>query len=292
MVKMQTSSIEKIIAKNEFYRNVFSMSMKNEFSYGTIKNLNIDTDTTKKILPVEIEKDILMEPLENSLIKTYATVSSKVGLEVPIISIQLNGADYIEDKGVLQEIQATGNSVAFGRYRDYVGIAVSDTIYIGSRDYFVNTIENLLHTAVDAVELKNIFSLTPSVDHMSFYKCGITEKQGNNIYQALKAAVLDLPKAIRSNAKIVMNSSDYLTLVEQLASMGISNVPFKQEIIIEENCLSPVVGDLSYLHINYDGEVNYDVSKDTKTGIYYFTLDFYSDIQIKLKSAFRIASVS
>lgn len=288
MGKTETIKLERLIVKNDFYRN--AMNGSREFSYGTIKALA--TDPIKKILPKQMERDILMEPLQDSLIKTYATVTNQKGLEVPILSIQLNGADYIEDMGVLQELQLTGNSIEFERHRDYVGIAVSDTIYIAAQDYFVNSVESALKTAVYTVELNNIFSLTPKVDHMSFYKCGIIEKQGSDIYQALKAAISDLPKPIKRNSKIVMNSDDYITLVEQLASMGISNIPFKQEIVIEENCIRPVVGDLSYLHINYDGEVKYDVVKNVKNGLYYFVLDFYSDIQIKLKSAFRIAAIN
>ncbi|MBV4417055.1 hypothetical protein [Clostridium tyrobutyricum] len=290
MNKILKRNTDDVAARSDFYRNAFNSTRK--FSYNTVKALAINEDQLKNILPVQVSNDILMEPITDSSIKAYATVSNKSGLEIPKLSIQLNGADYIDDDGTLQELNITGDSIQFKRYRQFIGIAITDTIYHALDDKFVSSVEQGLKTAVEAIELNNMFSLQPKYEHMSFYTCGIKEIQGNDIYETIKAAIKDLPNPIKRNAKIVINSDDYIALVELLASKGISNIPFKQEIVIEEKCVNPVVGDLSYLHINYDNKVNYDVQKSIKDGLYYFTLDFYGDIQIKLRSAFRIVSVN
>ncbi|MEV2650790.1 phage major capsid protein, partial [Paenibacillus larvae] len=62
-------------------------------------------------------------------------------------------------------------------------------------------------------------------------------------------------------------------------------------VVFCDSAESPVIGDFTYSHFNYDLNALYDREKDVKTGIEQFVVTAWFDHQIKLKSAFRIAKV-
>ncbi|WP_027625750.1 hypothetical protein [Clostridium lundense] len=281
-----------IRAKADFYRNI--LNKNNDFSWRTAEILNSDTDSLKRLIPKTMEKEILIEPLSKNSLKNYITISSIHGLEVPILSFMINGEYTLDEGDIKKEVEAKGNCIDFGRDRDLISTTVSDTVYHGTDTAFVNAVESGLRSVNEEIEIRKLFDLeaTGIYEHMSLYKSGVKKINGIDIYEALKNAIQDLPKAIRRNAKIVMSNNDYIKLVEVLAAKGISSIPFKQEIIIEEECSNPVVGDLSFIHINYDGDILYNYKKFPVDGLWYFTLTVFRDIQIKLQSAFRIVSVS
>ncbi|OWW64267.1 ATPase, partial [Enterococcus hirae 57-09-G6] len=63
-------------------------------------------------------------------------------------------------------------------------------------------------------------------------------------------------------------------------------------VIFTDAATTPVVGDFSYAHLNYDiADVLYEQYKDYDKGINYFMVTAWFDHQIKLASAFRLATI-
>ena len=67
---------------------------------------------------------------------------------------------------------------------------------------------------------------------------------------------------------------------------------FGKQVVLVDEAVDPVVGDFSYCRINYDIGSTYDTDKDVDAGIYKFVLTAWYDIKLRLKSAFRIASIT
>jgi len=63
-------------------------------------------------------------------------------------------------------------------------------------------------------------------------------------------------------------------------------------VIFMDEAEIPIVGDLRYLQINYSPDTLYDRDKDVNTGMEQFVLTNWYDIQFRLRSAFRLASVT
>lgn len=62
-------------------------------------------------------------------------------------------------------------------------------------------------------------------------------------------------------------------------------------VIFCEKATIPVVGDLRYLHLNFDGDNYFDTDKDVTKRVRYFTCNAEYDIQVVLRAAFRLAAV-
>ena len=137
-----------------------------------------------------------------------------------------------------------------------------------------------------------------SEEHMSFYDktvVNIKEVTGADMYEAITEAVADLHEDYRENAKIMMRFTDYLKIIKTLANGSATLYTAQPEqvlgkpVIFTDAAVTPVVGDFSYSHFNYDIGATYEQDKDVKTGINLFVVTAWFDHQIKLASAFRLA---
>jgi HK97 family phage major capsid protein len=261
-----------------------------------------DKNTTggEKFLPKTLSKDVLMEPLVKNPLRDLSAITQITNLEIPKLSFTLDDDDFINDTETAKELKLTGDTVSFGRNKFKVFAGVSETIINGSDANLVTTVETALQSGVAAKEKKVAFTLAPKVgeEHMSFYTSGVIEVTGTDKYKAIKAAITNLHEDYRGNAKILMSYVDYSDIIETLANGNASlySAPPEQvlgkPVVFCDSASSPIVGDFSYSHFNYDLGTLYDRDKDVKTGVELFVLTAWFDHQIKLKSAFRIAKVT
>lgn len=258
----------------------------------------------EKILPSTMTNELLHEPFVKNPLRNISTFTSVTNLEIPKVSFTLDDDDFIDDTETAKELKVEGDVVNFGRHKFKVFAGVSETILSATDTNLVQTVEAALRSGLAAKEKKVAFTKSPKQgeEHMSFYqKSGedfvIKEVKGANLYKAIKAALADLHEDYRENAKIVMRYSDYMDIIEVLANNNITLYSAQPEQVLGkpvEFCdlaEYPVVGDFSYSHFNYDPEIIYDRDKNVRTGVWDFVLTAWIDHQIKLKSAFRIASV-
>ena len=291
-----------------------TIKAKAELIKATIRNQSVPNEVKQqlgdrngtggeKLLPTTMSNELLMEPLVKNPLRDISTFTNLMNLEVPKITFTLDNDDFIADTETARELELTGDVVKFGRNKFKVFAPVSETILRGSDVNIVNSVERALESGLAAKEKKVAFAETPKSgeEHMSFYQTGankIKEVSGADIYEAIVNALADLHEDYRENATIVMNYADYTKVVKFLNNGNSTYFAAPAESIwgkpvkFIDAAKRPIVGDFSYSHFNYDLDVLYERDKNVRTGIEDFVLTAYVDHQIKLKSAFRIATVA
>ncbi|MED1021085.1 phage major capsid protein [Bacillus mycoides] len=253
----------------------------------------------EKILPSTMTNELLHEPFVKNPLRDVSTFTSVTNLEIPKVTFTLDDDDFIADTETAKELKAEGDVVTFGRNKFKVFVPISETVLAATDTNLVQTVDQALESGLAAKEKKVAFATTPKAgeEAMSFYKAGIKPVKGENLYEAITAAVADLHEDFRENATIEMRYADYMAIIKTLANGSATLYNAQPEQVLGkpvkfcDSAVNPVVGDFRYSHFNYDPNMIYDRDKDVKTGIELFVLTAWFDHKIKLKSAFRIAEV-
>ena len=254
------------------------------------------------ILPKTTASEAIVEPKKVNKLRDYIRISHESNLEIPKLTFSIADDAFIEDEATAKELKVNGSTVTFGRFKSKVYCDVSETMLLGSDINLVAEVDAGLDSAIQTKERKQLFgtALPSNETHMSFY-----EKNGGSYtipavtaetkYLAIKKAIADLGEDYRENAKIIMTFADYLDIIEALANGNATLYMAQPEqilgkpVIFCDAATIPVVGDLSYLQINYHPETISDSDKNVRTGINTFVLTAWYDIQFRLRSAFRLA---
>ena len=254
------------------------------------------------ILPKTTASEAIVEPKKVNKLRDYIRISHESNLEIPKLTFSIADDAFIEDEATAKELKVNGSTVTFGRFKSKVFCDVSETMLLGSDINLVSEVEAGLDSAIQTKEKKQLFgtTLATTEDHMSFYqKSGgnytIPAVTGETKYLAIKKAIADLGEDYRENAHIIMTYADYLDIIEALANGNATLFMAQPEqilgkpVIFVDAATIPIVGDLSYLQINYHPETISDSDKNVKTGMNTFALTAWYDIQFRLRSAFRLA---
>ena len=254
------------------------------------------------ILPKTTASEAIVEPKKVNKLRDYVRISHESNLEIPKLTFSIADDAFIEDEATAKELKANGSTVTFGRFKSKVFCDVSETMLLGTDINLVSEVETGLDSAIQTKGKKQLFgtNLGTTEKHMSFYeKDGasytIPSVTGETKYLAIKKAIADLGEDYRENAHIIMTYADYLDIIEALAN-GNSTLFMAQPeqilgkpVIFVDAATIPIVGDLSYLQINYHPETISDSDKNVKTGMNTFALTTWFDIQFRMRSAFRLA---
>ena len=296
--------VREVKAKAELFRATVRNSAISSDVLAVLGDNGATNGTGDKFLPKTVSNQIITEPLAKNPLRDIVTVTNITNLELPKLSFTLDDDAFIKDTATAKELEATGSTVTFTRKKFKVFAGISETVLNGSDANLVAHVENALRSGVAAKEKKVMFAANDALgsgeEHMSFYADvnAIAKVEGADTYNAIKNALADLHEDYRENAKIVMTYADYSAMIETLANGNTTlfNVQpemiFGKQIVFTDAAISPIVGDFSYSHINYDLNVLYDRDKDVKTGIELFVITAWMDHRIKLSSAFRIAEVT
>ncbi|KNF06970.1 phage major capsid protein, HK97 family [Gottschalkia purinilytica] len=297
----ETPEQRMISAKAELIRSAITGKELSPETRASLGAIGTTTGGGEKILPTNMAKTLVYEPLAKNQLRDVVSTTNITGLELPKIAYKLDDDDFIGDDETAKELELTGDKITFGRFKSKVFVAISDTVIHGTDTDLVSYVDNALQSGLAAKEKKVMLAGTPKVkeEHMSFYSTEnkIKKVQGNTLFEAITGAIADLHEDFRENAKVVMKYSDYITMIKELANGSMDLYKAQPEQIIGkpvvfcDSATSPIVGDFNYAHLNYDGDFIYDTDKDVKTGDYLFVLTAWLDFQLKLKSAFRLAEV-
>lgn len=307
-----------IAAKAAFYRAVFSgqpISSKAYEGLGGIPAADADLGNGDKLLPTNLARELLVEPFEINPLRTIARVTNITGLEEPKLGYTIEDADLadVTDKQTANEIELSGDTVAYGRLKAKVSATIKDTVLHGTDLDIVTAVEGALRSAL--AKREKHFAFLPAAScasdathkHMSFYNgtisdgvttYNITAKVGATMYDAIVNALADLADDYAVNARVVMKKADYYAMIKELANDSEALFGSKPASILGypvdfcDKATIPVVGDFSFYGINYDIGTIFETDKDAKKGEYYWVLTAWGDQQIRLKSAFRLAVVS
>ena len=256
------------------------------------------------ILPKTTASEAITEPKVINKLRNFVRISHESNLEIPKLTFSIADDAFIEDEATAKELKVNGSTVAFGRFKSKVFCDVSETMLLGSDINLVSEVDAGLDSAIQTKERKQLFgtALSETEKHMSFYEKNggsytIPSVTGETKYLAIKKAIADLHEDYRENAKIIMTYADYLDIIEALANGNATLFMAQPEqilgkpVIFVDAATIPIVGDLSYLQINYHPETISDSDKNVKTGINTFAVTTWYDIQFRLRSAFRLATV-
>lgn len=298
-----------VITKNKasFYRAIATGDKegvkKTYQGLGAIPANAADLGSGSNLLPTNLSNELITEPFEENSLRGLEQTTQIAGHEEPRLKFEIDDEDLLEDVidgETAKEIATSSDTVAYGRYKTKVRIRVSDTTIYGSDTDVVSTVENELRSALARKEKLRAFARSADENHkhMSFYMNGIKGVTGNNIVSAIVAAIGDLPDLFRDKAKVCMRAADWYTYIQTMANGAESLFGKKPEdvigypVIFNDRAVIPIVGDFSYAKQNYDPLATLDSEKDIDTGMFKFVLTAWGDHQIKLKSAFRLASVA
>ncbi|WP_455937474.1 phage major capsid protein [Gemella morbillorum] len=254
------------------------------------------------ILPKTTASEVIVEPKKVNKLRDYVRISHESNLEIPKLTFSITDDAFIEDEATAKELKANGSTVTFERFKSKVFCDVSETMLLGTDINLVSEVEAGLDSAIQTKERKQLFgtALPENEKHMSFYEkvssnYTIPAVTAESKYLAIKKAIADLGEDFRENAHIIMTYADYLDIIEALANGNATLYMAQPEqilgkpVIFVDAATIPIVGDLSYLQINYHPETISDSDKNVKTGMNTFALTAWYDIQFRLRSAFRLA---
>ncbi len=302
---------DQIKIKAAFYRaallNAKTGNAKTYEGLGGTPAADADLGYGSNLLPKNVSTELITEPVEENSLRQVEPVTQVTGLEEPKLLFTIEDTDLadVTDKDTAKEIELTGGTVTYGRFKTKIFATVKDTVLYGTDTDLVSTVEGGLRSGLAVKEKMRAFALPAAYDsdhkHMSFYAADdgvpqIKEVAGPNLIQAVINAWADLPEAFATNAKCVMRKSDYYAAIQTLKGDGdlwgkkpedVIGIP----VIFNDRAVIPVIGDFRYSKQNYDIETLYDTDKDVKKGEYYFVLTAWGDHQIRLRSAFRLAVV-
>ena len=255
-----------------------------------------------KLLPSTMTNELLHEPFAKNPLRNLSTFTNITNLEVPKITFTLSDDSFIKDGETAKEIAASAETIVFERNKFKVFVEISETVLNGTDTNLVATVDNALASGLAKKEKTVAFADT-TTDTKSFYKktasnYDIKEVKGKTMYETIISAVADLEDDYAENASVVMRRVDYYNMIKELANGNASLYLAQPEAILGvpvefcELAKNPVVGDFRYSHFNYDLDMLYDRDKDVKTGMEQFVLTAWIDHKIKMKSAFRICTVS
>jgi len=299
----ETNEQRMIAAKADLIRSAILGRQMSEEARNLLGAIKQATSTGgEKFLPTNMVNDLISEPFTKNPLRGNIRMTNVKGLEVPKIAYTLDDDAFIGDEDTAKEIALTGDKVSFGRFKFKVKARISDTVLHGSDLNLTSYVENALRSGLAAKEKKVAFATNPATgeEHMSFYSAQNAVKQvtAEDKYKAIKASLADLHEDFRENAKIVMTFADYMDIIETLANGNTSLYNAQPEqvlgkpVIFCDSAIDPIIGDFNYAHLNYDGDMVYDSDKDVVKGEYLFVLTVWFDMQLLLKSAFRIAKVA
>lgn len=299
------ADMEKRAAAN-FIRSVFGIEELSEETRATFATTGAGGNITgTNMLPTNLVNSLITEPLTKNQFRQVVPISNIKGLEMPRIAYTIDDDSFVTDDQTAKELALAGDKVQFGRFKAKIFTTISDSVITGSDIGLTEYVENALQSGLAAKEKKCMLAVTPKSgeEHMSFYKktleaYDIKAANGATMYEAITNAIADLHEDYRDRASVMMRYADYVKIVKDLSNGSATLYGAQPEQIIGkpvifcDSATVPIVGDFNYCRINYDGEATYDTDKDVKKGEYIFVLTAWLDVQIMLKSAFRLAVVT
>lgn len=264
-----------------------------------------DTDSKGgKLLPVNVSNQLVSEPFATNPLRQIETVSTITNLILPRIAFDIADDSFVNDGDVAKEMDLKGDQITFERHMLKVRAGISDTVLLGTDTGLVQYVNDALSSALQLKERNMALGTSnpAGMEHMSFYDTTtvkIKKVSGSDLFHAIRKALADLDDAFQDNAKVLMTRSDYYDMLDGLANNSATLYQAQPEsilgapVVFTSAATTPIVGDFSFAQLNYEISSSlYEQYKDYQKGMNYFQLTAWFDHQIKLASAFRLATVT
>lgn len=296
MIKMEAAWIRKTVRPDNASFQEKWNDIKEEMKDDTATNGG-------KLLPINVSNQLVSEPFATNPLRQMETVSTITNLILPRIAFDIADDSFVNDGDVAKEMDLKGDQITFERHMVKVRAGISDTVLMGTDTGLVEYVNNALSSALQLKERNMELGTSNPTElaHMSFYDATtvkIKKVSGKDLFHAIRKALADLDDAFQDNAKILMTRSDYYDMLDGLANNSSTLYQAQPEsilgapVVFTSAATTPIVGDFSYAQLNYEiSGALYEQYKDYQRGMNYFQLTAWFDHQIKLASAFRLATV-
>ena len=257
-----------------------------------------------KLLPINVSNQLVSEPFATNPLRQMETVSTVTNLILPRIAFDIADDSFVNDGDIAKEMDLKGDQINFERHQLKVRAGISDTVLLGTDTGLVQYVNNALASALQLKERNMALGTSnpAGLEHMSFYDTTtvkIKKVSGSDLFHAIRKALADLDDAFQDNAKVLMTRSDYYDMLDSLANNSATLYQAQPEsilgapVVFTSAATTPIVGDFSFAQLNYEISSSlYEQYKDYQKGMNYFQLTAWFDHQIKLASAFRLATVA
>lgn len=296
LVKMEAAWIRKTVRPDNAAFQEKWNDIKQEMKDDQVSNGD-------KLLPVNVSNQLVSEPFATNPLRQMETVSTITNLILPRIAFDIADDSFINDGDIAKEMDLKGDQITFERHMLKVRAGISDTVLLGTDTGLVEYVNNALASALQLKERNMALGTSnpAGLEHMSFYDTTtvkIKKVSGKDLFHAIRKALADLDDAFQDNAQVLMTRNDYYEMLDSLANNSATLYQAQPEsilgapVVFTSAATTPVVGDFSFAQLNYEISSSlYEQYKDYQKGMNYFQLTAWFDHQIKLASAFRLATV-
>ena len=243
-----------------------AVTLKAYEGLGAIPAGSADLGGGEHLLPTNVSRELITEPIEENSLRQVEPISQITGLEEPKLLFSIEDADLadVTDKETAKEIELEGDTISYGRFKTKIFATIKDTVLHGSDANLVETVENALRSGLAVKEKMRAFApasgdgaYDATHKHMSFYAetdsaTDIKTVTGSDIIDAIVKAWADLPEAFSTNATCIMRKQDYYAAVRTLANSSVDLWGEKPEdviripVVFNDRAVTPIVGDFRY----------------------------------------------
>lgn len=265
--------------------------------------ITIGANPGNGLLPVNVSDELISDIYDDGGFLSAITVTSIPGLRLPKTVTTATETDAaLEDGTAATEHKMDDGVILFGRYPGRDCICVPTAVLNGTNTQLDAYLTGKLTEIHRERQYRHMFATaaTGNYAHMSVYNAevGVKTVQGATLYEGICNALAALPVAARRVAKVALTPAAYYGMVRDLANgaqalFGTPNASVLGfEVVLCDNAVKPVVGDLKTIHVNYDAALEVKSDEDIKHGVTDVVISGDCDIQIEDANRLRIVEVA
>lgn len=255
--------------------------------------LNRDTNPLEA---TQFDDLILLDKDINNIRPHIKLLNEASSMEVPTIAIAgdevITGAD----------VTVQGDAIRLAGVKDMVKAEVSDSLMELSTLDISDAVEDLLRLKMGNQELQYLFGskISPANRDYNVFSAtnDVTVLSNTSVIDGIDAALKDMDRYYKMDAKVVMTRAQYKAMVLEFANLGLSSTAAAperylgvKEIIINDDAPNIIVGKLDSGIVGNLSTSDFAVKKDAAAGIYKIALSYMADYKI-VKEALRILTVA
>lgn len=255
------------------------------------------------LLPVTVSDHLIADIYGDDGFLQAITVTNIPGLRLPKAKTTVTQTTEAVPAGTTATVHNTeDDTLMFGRFPGRDKIEIPTSVLRGTNTQLFEYAESKLMEIHRERMLMRMWATAASGSyaHMSVYDAtvGVKEVEGATMYDAICAAIAELPTAARRTAKVAMTPLAYFAMVRDLANGAMSLFGKPQEamlgfgVVLCDNATQPLVGDLKTIHVNYDDTLQIESDKDIDTGVTKIVISGDYDIQVEDANRLRRVKVA
>lgn len=255
------------------------------------------------LLPRNVSDQLIRDIVEDDSILAEITTTTITGLELPTVATENADGDDVADGTDAPDAAVTAGMIQFGRHPYAKCVTVPNSLLEDTNTAIESYISTRHQEMMRERLCRRIFDTAAagSYAHMSVYdttEVNVKKISAEALLDGIMDALAALPTRPQGTYKVAMKHSDWLSLIRTLANGAVSlfGNPTREilgfEPVICNYAVSPIVGNLKTIHLNYDSAVRYEAGRNVKSRTTDFVLSTAYDIRITQPELLRIVTIA